>query len=314
MEQQLITVLSDTILPMAERLDTDHLVLPGGVGKSPFGVYPPDPQLPPAQRGEDLQSKQPIAYMSHPRSVEWVFGFSGKAELALDGQRYELTEGCLGIIPPHALHMERILHREQGYHLIWFCVYLDKSRISVHSSSYSGGSLFQLVPGAQIEKCPSLCGLLLRAAEEALRRETAWEHLVRATAIEVVVKAIRHFKAHGLGQTAKTQQSSVVEFAKAYIHSHFTEPLTLDGIAQKVFLSPNYFTSLFSMKAGTTVFDYIQQVRLAEAKRLLSESGLPVHEVSNQVGFGTRSHFARSFKRQFGCSPREFRRRVHIES
>ncbi|MBI3830212.1 MAG: helix-turn-helix transcriptional regulator [Planctomycetes bacterium] len=310
MDQQLISVLSNTILPMAEELTLDRLILPGAAGKKPFGNYPPSPDLSAAERGEDLQAKNPIAYMAHPRSVEWVFGFSGKAELAMDGKRYELSKGCMGLIPPKASHLERIYHRDQGYHLIWILAYLERNRVTIHSSSYSGGNLFQLVSGASIEKCTNVCNLFAQSAEEFQRREFGWENMLRSTAVEVLIRIVRHIKEHGLGQEARTYQASVIDFAKSYINGHYAEPLTLEDVAHQVFLSPNYFTSLFTAKAGLTVFDYIRDVRLTEAGRLMSQSDLNVREIAKEVGFGNRSHFARSFKKHFGCTPREYKRRA----
>lgn len=307
---ELIAVLTDTILPMAERLCVERLILPGDAGKASFGPYPPtDDDTEALGKGFDVPSRQIGSYGGHGQILEWVFGFSGKAELALDGRRYELAENDLAVVPPGAAHLERVPGRQQSFHLLWICAYLDRNRLTVHSSSYSGGSRFQFVDGACVEKRGDLCRLMLRGTQEALGRDTGWEGMVRAAAVELVVALIRHVRDHGLGNTPQQFRGNVIEFAKAHIQSHHALPLTLKDIARAVFLSPNYFSSLFTRGAGTTVFDYIQQVRVDEARRLLLETELPVHEVARQVGFRTAAHFTRSFKARAGRSPRDYRQR-----
>lgn len=308
MGEEVVAVLSEMVLPMAERLTREQLVLPGAAGKQPFDAFDPAETSRP-RSGFAIAEKQVGTYAGHPNMVEWVFGLSGRAEMALDGGRYEVAAGELVVIPPRVPHLERILHQDQGFHLIWICGYLHQANIKIHASSYNGGSRFQLVRGACLNNRADLCRNFARTGEEAALRGKGWLSLLRASVVEALVDIVRHLEKHGLGQSQVEHRASMVDLAKQYIHSHYSQPLALKQIAAAVFLSPNYFSTLFAQSAGMTVFDYVQQVRLEEAQRQLSNSLLSINDVARNVGFLSRSHFTRSFRQHCGCSPREFRRR-----
>jgi hypothetical protein len=69
------------------------------------------------------------------------------------------------------------------------------------------------------------------------------------------------------------------------------------------------FAEHFRQSFGRTPMDYLRDVRLRRGAQLLQVSQLSVDGVASKVGFASRSHFSRSFKEQFGCSPVEFRER-----
>jgi AraC-like DNA-binding protein len=314
MGPDLIAILSETILPLAERLDRDHLILPGAAGKNSIGTYPSPAHEHDIEKGLNIEDARVGTYGSHPQGIEWVIGLSGKAELALDGRRYEIAVGDFAIIPRHAMHLERIRDHRHGFHLIWVACYLNKDRVTMHSSSYFGGNRFQLVRGAAIEKCRDLCQHFQTVEHEATEQAPGWESLIRATIVTALIRALRRLKEEGLGLMPKEYPRNVVEVAKSYIQAHFSRHLTLNEIAHAVFLSPTYFSSLFAQTAGFTVFDYVHQVRLDEAKRLLKETKIPINEVASKSGFRTRSHFVRSFRSHTGRAPREFRIHSKAES
>jgi AraC-like DNA-binding protein len=314
MGPDLISILSETMLPLAERMGRANLLLPGAAGKPPFGPYPPPEHARSGEKGLNIDSARVGTYSDHPQLIEWVFGLSGKAELALDGKRYELAEGDIGIIPRHAKHLERILDNQHGFHLIWMGAYMHRSRMTIHSSSYFGGNRFQLVSGASIEKCGDICQIFQSVEKEVGDRAANWDSLARSMIVSAFVQIIRRLKDHGPELSTQSHPASVVDVAKSYIQANFSRHITLNEIAHAVFLSPTYFSSLFAQSAGMTVFDFVNQVRLDEAKRLLMETQIPVNEVAVKSGFRTRSHFIRSFRKHTGHAPREFRLRTRAET
>ena len=71
----------------------------------------------------------------------------------------------------------------------------------------------------------------------------------------------------------------------------------------------NYFRGVF----GQNISAYLREVRMRKAAELLADGRLSVSEVAEQVGYINQSKFAAVFKRQFGISPLEYRRRKHLE-
>lgn len=306
MPETLISLLRENVLPAAEALAPDRLVLAHEAGKKSLGAYVPGEaprRAPDAEDGEDLPGML-YPYQGHA-TLEIVFAVQGRAELALAGRRYALGDGDAGIITPHTPHLERIRNRNQGYHLLWLRVAPD--HLSIHSSSYSKGTRFQLVRGASIPRSGAIGRCFEAAAEESSTRGAHWFPIVKARITEGLALAIRHFDAHGLGRNPDQSRQGSVDVAKAFIQSHFSEGLSLEKIAGEVFLSPNYFSSLFTQTAGKTVIEYLNEVRIDEARRLLAETDLPVRMVAKRVGIPAPSYFCRLFRRVVGQTAKDFR-------
>ncbi|MCL6593689.1 MAG: response regulator [Alicyclobacillus sp.] len=92
-----------------------------------------------------------------------------------------------------------------------------------------------------------------------------------------------------------------------YIALHYQEPLTLQSVAEQVYLSPSYFSRLFKAEVGTTFTEYLTQYRVQRAKTLLRLTTLPIEVVAHSTGFANASYFATTFKRVEGRTPSEYR-------
>lgn len=100
-----------------------------------------------------------------------------------------------------------------------------------------------------------------------------------------------------------------VEKMAVFIAQNFTESLTTDVIASSVDLHPNYAMRLFRKTFGKTMIDYITEIRLSHAQRLLITSNDLVIDISHNSGFGSLSRFNSAFKKAFNCTPSEYRKR-----
>lgn len=93
-----------------------------------------------------------------------------------------------------------------------------------------------------------------------------------------------------------------------YIAEHFRDPLTVAGIAGVVHLHPHYAMAQFRKVARTTMGGYLAQCRLADARRLLITTDLPIGQVAAASGFGSVSRFYPAFRSACGIPPAAFRR------
>ena len=98
------------------------------------------------------------------------------------------------------------------------------------------------------------------------------------------------------GYDAKIQQ------ALSYINENFRKELTVDALAERVFLSRYHFMRLFKAQTGSTVHAYIRQKRLMNAARLIRE-GVSAGKAASESGFADYSAFHRAFRESFGTSP-----------
>lgn len=101
----------------------------------------------------------------------------------------------------------------------------------------------------------------------------------------------------------------LIHQAKAFIDTHFHDDLHLETVANRVHLSPYYFSKLFKERVGLTFIDYLTQVRIERAKQLLLTSARSVKEICFEVGYHDPNYFSRVFKKATGLTPTEFRQR-----
>jgi AraC-like DNA-binding protein len=96
---------------------------------------------------------------------------------------------------------------------------------------------------------------------------------------------------------------------RAYQHvfTHFASPLDYAAIAQQAGMSLSAFSHYFKRVTGRTLSDFVREVRLGHARKLLIESQASIAEIAYASGFESLSNFNRCFRLTTGSSPREFR-------
>ena len=94
---------------------------------------------------------------------------------------------------------------------------------------------------------------------------------------------------------------------KNYISKNYMDEIRLGTLADIAGMSPSAFSRFFKLHTGRNLTDYIIDIRLGSASRLLVDTSQSVSEISFKCGFNTLSNFNRIFKKKKGCSPTEFR-------
>ena len=98
-----------------------------------------------------------------------------------------------------------------------------------------------------------------------------------------------------------------VQKVQKYISEHYQEDVHLADMADMVGMTPVSFSRFFHLRTGKTLSDYIIDIRLGFATRLLVDSSQTIAEICYDCGFNNLSNFNRMFRKKKGCSPKEFR-------
>ena len=93
-----------------------------------------------------------------------------------------------------------------------------------------------------------------------------------------------------------------------YIDLHASEKLRLEDVADSLGYNKNYICHLFQKHIGQTYVQYLTQRRLENARRLLTDTALPIAEIALRCGFSDNTYFNRVFKRATNRTPAEYRR------
>ncbi len=160
--------------------------------------------------------------------------------------------------------------------------------------------------------------LMGRAAVDAgadaqlILRETARQKQALATMEDVESLCL------WLAQQMNTMMDSVFQFADArhanaihrcvqYIEANYYEKITLEEMAQIVYLSPSYLSRVFAKETGESFNTYLNTVRIQKSKALLLHEDLRLTDIAGAVGFEDQSYFTKVFKRMVGVTPNKYR-------
>lgn len=108
---------------------------------------------------------------------------------------------------------------------------------------------------------------------------------------------------------AASQSAKAVETILGHIHSHYSQPMSNALFSQLTGYHEYYINRLFTRHTGSTIHQYILDVRVRHARTLLLNTDLPLSAIAEQVGFNSNSYFSTYFRQVTGLSPAQFRKK-----
>ena len=127
-----------------------------------------------------------------------------------------------------------------------------------------------------------------------------------AEILEVTAENIRRYEE--FIDRSMSDSRDEVAMVKNYIYQHYDEDLSLEMLAEKVYLSSGYLSYIFKKETGMNLNRFIRVLRMEKAKELLCSTNMKVAQISEAVGFANVSYFCRSFREYYGCSPESYRK------
>lgn len=123
----------------------------------------------------------------------------------------------------------------------------------------------------------------------------------------LTVQASGPSKKHKSSPVCDSGSADRIRQMLSFIAQNYTDQITVELIGKSAGLHPNYAMNLFRKTFGTTLVSYITRYRVSHAQHLLATTDSKVLDVAMRSGFNSLSRFNDVFKRECGCSPREYR-------
>jgi len=131
-------------------------------------------------------------------------------------------------------------------------------------------------------------------------------HPTREAAVDFLREAAGKLVAFKKGaQEEKTDW--IVDKVNRHIRDRVGGDLSLNALAELVYLNPAYLSVLYKQMTGSNISEVVARVRLEKAKELLADAQLKIHEIASAVGFDNAGYFARFFRKHIGIGPQEYR-------
>lgn len=276
----------------------------------------------PRQRRGEMDALQKIVFLcdaSEKSAPELCFAFFGPQILlhpVPGGEASERTEGARLIFVYAAeipadfkASLELFQDRYNAPVLVAQRTNVQKSAQHVLEFLQGAAIPGRPAPAPHAATGPEALGATLETAPAPLPTDVAlWEG-------ELPQVVLEHGGEHGEVVVATVEiQDYRAEYACRYVLQNYKENINRDRMAHMVSLSPGYFSNLFRVETGMSFSDYLIQIRIDNAKRLLRRFDLSVEEVSKECGFNSLAHFSRTFKDRCGVPPLKFRKTPNHES
>lgn len=258
-------------------------------------------------RQKDMDAAE---YRSHDY-LEIAYVFSGEGKYRIEDGIYSVQEGDLVILNPGVRH-QALGCPEAEVPSTEFFVGFSDIRITGCPENFlplPGGQYVLHTAGELRQRLLKICSSM--EAENAVRRQGRY-FMMKAYLMQMLLLIIREQCEPMVRPTGCAFESAnkkyVVEQIMNYIEDHYSEKISLDQIAENMYLSPFYISRIFKSETGNAPIRYLINIRLEKAKELL-EGGYEgsIQEVAAQVGYDDAYHFSKLFKKRYGISPSQAR-------
>lgn len=245
----------------------------------------------------------------YEKNYQIIFLLSGKILYQVNGKEYLVTKGGMIVLNTLEDHTLKVL--EYPY---------DRYIIQIRPEFFQQEVKYPEVVAIFIKRPPNFSHLLVvsepiwnyllyiirETEKEYLAKRSYWELFIGANLRRMFITLFREcpvMSAMRVGSGA-----TVAYKIMNYLDRHFTEDITLDGVAAAIFLSKDYIAHIFKKETGYTIIGYVISCRINRAKMLLAETDQSITDIAFACGYTDFAYFSKQFKRYTKMSPSRFRK------
>lgn len=244
--------------------------------------------------------------------LEMAFVLSGVGRYRIEDNMYDVAEGDLIIFNPGVRH-QALFVGEGEVSTTEFFVGFSDIQIKGHPRNYlplpEVGYVLHTA-GDLRQKLFKICSSM--EAENAVCRQGRY-FMLKAYLMQILLLVIRDqcepVKSITGYSFESVNKKYVVEQIVNYFEDHYNEKISLDQIAENMYLSPFYISKIFKSETGDTPIRHLINIRLEKAKELLQNGWAgSIQEVASSVGYDDAYHFSKLFKKRYGVSPSQIKK------
>ncbi len=226
---------------------------------------------------------------------KFYYIISGECELDIEGEKYRAAAGDIFLIPSGIKH--------SFYHIndnlitkYWF-----------HFNFKTGNECF-----VKKLNLPYMINIgikedFVNKFKDIFRLEAEDDISSQLACKSGIIDLVSMYTAVSNRNTAVRKEAKSLKGLLAYISDNLDKHITLNMLAERIHLHPNYFIKFFKENVGISPIKYINRQRVERAKILLESTDMTISEIMVSVGFSDLGHFSKFFKANIGYSPKQFR-------
>lgn len=263
---------------------------------------------------DDLKEALGLSEHMHDGAFEFVWIERGRAAWEVGGESFETGAGDVFITKPDELHRGRSDIIEPCR--LWWLILRANTKVAKEGDEASGwlqGETAELAAlSAKLWSLPRIvdvgaeAGVLLRKLQAAVLRRGELDRLAAQTILLEFALMLVSSASVPMREQLEGVRSRIEDIV-AMLATRLYDPPSVPMLAKEAGMSESHFFRLFQEHTGFTPRDYMSNLRIAEACRLLESTDRPVTEIAVDLGFATSQHFATVFKRMKLRSPTAWR-------
>lgn len=250
--------------------------------------------------------------------IELEIIINGEADHIVDGKSYRISKGDVLVVLPSFVHelknvnelehynfkfdleklilLERDIEKLPGFQSLFILRPMSKYQYDYSSH--------MIVDEEQLSRIKVLCEWIV---SEWNSKSNGYEWVVLSYFLALITFLSRNFTTSLPSGLPKLQE---IVNTTSYIHENLTKKITLSTLSSMACLSERQYTRIFKEVYGTAPIEYVINCRLALACRMIKNTQKSITEVCGACGFADKISFSRLFKKRYGITPGEFRKKV----
>ena len=263
---------------------------------------------------EKISTNDPCTadHYHYHQSYELYYLCSGERYYFIRDKSYHVTEGALVLVNKQDIHYTATPPKPQHER---FLINFYDDFISGILNTPDNLKLMECfnsdmhIINVEVKYRPFVQNLFETLLHEYEEKKPFYTNCLQAIFLQLLVFINRNQTSPSVPQQDYINSShKIISEITGYINTHCNENITLESLSEKYYISPCYLSRTFKKITGLTFVEYLSNIRIKEAQRLLQKTDLTIAQISEAVGYNSSTHFGRIFKKFTGVAPLTYRK------
>ncbi|HHV10013.1 MAG TPA: AraC family transcriptional regulator [Clostridiales bacterium] len=240
---------------------------------------------------------------------ELYYLMQGEVFYFIENGVFSVKKGDMVLIPCHIIHKTRS-HNKPGYKRVLISFNEKFVGDMVKDDSDLLNCFHQKVISLTKKEqqiCESLLNQLLDEYSGIYKPNKALTKCLLGQLLILLSRHVQSDEAEKNMQTTNIASQKIIEIVE-YINREYSNEITLEILSETFYMSPAHLSKLFKKSTGFHYSEYLINVRLRQAVRMLQNTDRNITEIAFETGFNSSNHFCKSFKSVMGVSPLKYRK------
>ncbi len=235
---------------------------------------------------------------------------SGRCSYVINGQELEAKKEDLVILNPGTLHRSLPSHGKNEATVF----YLGFENLNIKGYPDNYIPIYNtVIPIRKYQHEIYNCYHEIIATQE--KKDVGWDLLTKVLSQQFLVLVLKELSPQRSGniqdyfQLKMYDKNTIAQTITQYFQENYMKKISVEEIARYTYLSTTYVTKIYKEITGDTPINYLINLRMNKAQEILREGHFSVQEVAKQVGYEDPYYFSKLFKKRYGCSPSEYKKK-----